>query len=134
MKTKIITMVGFGLVSALALTSCSDSFLEDKKSYDKVTGDLYNTYEGAELRIDDIYARNLPSANSGASWRYPSSGTADDQSKSTEEYSGFGAFVNYDTTQDGWYFTKGKAIHITWQKTAAILKIKSAFSTQSLTS
>lgn len=94
MKTKIITMVGFGLVSALALTSCSDSFLEDKKSYDKVTGDLYNTYEGAELRIDDIYARNLPSANSGASWRYPSSGTADDQSKSTEEYSGFGAFVN----------------------------------------
>ena len=31
---------------------------------------------------------------------------------------GYLAFVNYDTTQDGWYFTKGKCIHITWQKTA----------------
>ena len=31
---------------------------------------------------------------------------------------GYLAFVNYDTTQDGYYFTKGKCIHITWQKTA----------------
>ena len=31
---------------------------------------------------------------------------------------GYLAFANYDTTQDGWYFTKGKCIHITWQKTA----------------
>ena len=31
---------------------------------------------------------------------------------------GYLAFGNYDTTQDGWYFTKGKCIHITWQKTA----------------
>ena len=54
MKTKIITLFGFGLVSALAFTSCSDEFLEDKKSYDKVTPDLYNTYEGAKLRIDEI--------------------------------------------------------------------------------
>ena len=94
MKTKIITLFGFGLVSALAFTSCSDEFLEDKKSYDKVTPDLYNTYEGAKLRIDEIYTHNLPTANSGANWRYPSSGTADDNSKSTEEYCGFGAFVN----------------------------------------
>ena len=94
MKTKIITLFGFGFVSALAFTSCSDEFLEDKKSYDKVTPDLYNTYEGAKLRIDEIYTHNLPTANSGANWRYPSSGTADDNSKSTEEYFGFGAFVN----------------------------------------
>ena len=94
MKTKIITLFGFGLVSALAFTSCSDEFLEDKKSYDKVTPDLYNTYEGAKLRIDEIYTHNLPTANSGANWRYPSSGTADDNSKSTEEYCSFGAFVN----------------------------------------
>lgn len=31
---------------------------------------------------------------------------------------GYLAFVNYDTTQDGYYFTRGKCIHITWQKTA----------------
>ncbi len=30
---------------------------------------------------------------------------------------GYLAFANYDTTQDGYYFTKGKCIHITWQKT-----------------
>lgn len=37
---------------------------------------------------------------------------------------GYLAFGNYDTTQDGWYFTKGKAIHITWQKTADYLPTK----------
>lgn len=29
---------------------------------------------------------------------------------------GYLYFQNYDTTEDGYYFTKGKAIHITWQK------------------
>lgn len=97
MKTRIINLFGIGLVSALALTSCSDEFLEDKKSYDKVSGDLYNTYEGCELRIDDIYSWCLPTTNSKANWRYPSSGQKDDMSQSTEEYPGFSLFVDPET-------------------------------------
>lgn len=97
MKTRIINLFGIGLVSALALTSCSDEFLEDKKSYDKVSGDLYNTYEGCELRIDDIYSWCLPTTNSKANWRWPSSGQKDDMSQSTEEYPGFSLFVDPET-------------------------------------
>ena len=29
---------------------------------------------------------------------------------------GYLYFQNYDTTEDGYYFTKGKCIHVTWQK------------------
>ena len=35
----------------------------------------------------------------------------------TLDAKGYLAFYNYDTTEDGYYFTKGKCIHITWQKT-----------------
>lgn len=31
---------------------------------------------------------------------------------------GYLTFANLDTTEDGYYFTKGKCIHITWQKTS----------------
>ncbi|MDO4292559.1 MAG: DUF3048 domain-containing protein [Eubacteriales bacterium] len=31
---------------------------------------------------------------------------------------GYITFTDHDTTEDGYYFTHGKAIHITWQKTA----------------
>ena len=31
---------------------------------------------------------------------------------------GYLTFANLDTTEDGYYFTKGKVIHVTWQKTA----------------
>ena len=30
---------------------------------------------------------------------------------------GYLYFQNCDTTEDGYYFTKGKCIHVTWQKT-----------------
>ena len=29
---------------------------------------------------------------------------------------GYLAFQNIDNTEDGYYFTKGKCIHVTWQK------------------
>ena len=35
----------------------------------------------------------------------------------TLDAKGYLAFYNFDTTEDGDYFTKGKCIHITWQKT-----------------
>ena len=54
MKTTI-KLFSLGLVSALAFSSCSDSFLEEKKNYDNVNKDIYNYYEGCNGRLNDIY-------------------------------------------------------------------------------
>ncbi len=94
MKTNIINLLGLGLVAAFTLTACSDEFLEEKKNYDNVSTDIYNNYTGAERRVFDIYSWCLPTVDSDPTWQYPSTGSDDDQSKSTEEYSGFGAFVD----------------------------------------
>ena len=77
-----------------ALSSCSDQFLQDKKNYDNVNSGVYEFYEGSLARVSDVYGWCLPNCNTGANWKYPSSGVNDDQAKSTEEYAGFGAFVN----------------------------------------
>lgn len=92
MKTKI-KLISFGLLSALALSSCSDSFLEEKKNYDNVTSDIYNYYSGCNGRVNDIYSWCLPTTND-MTWKYPSMGNADDAGKATEEYSGFSSFVD----------------------------------------
>lgn len=36
----------------------------------------------------------------------------------TMDKKGYLGFYNLDTTEDGYYFTKGKAIHVTWMKVA----------------
>jgi hypothetical protein len=90
---KAIRYITLGLVGMLALGSCSDQFLEDKKNYDNVSKDVYNYEEGCEARLNDIYSWCLPTV-SDATWQYPSMGNADICSKSTEEYSGFSDFVN----------------------------------------
>lgn len=82
------------LIAVLGFSSCSDQFLEDKKNYDNVTAEVYNDYAGANGRVLDLYWWILPDPNSDASWKYPCSGKADGISKSTEEYSGFGLFVD----------------------------------------
>lgn len=93
-KTNIFKLCGYGLVSCLALTACSDDFLQDKQNYDYVDPSVYNDFEGAQLRVNDVYTRCLPDANSGANWKTTSTGTNDELAKCTEEYSGFGEFVN----------------------------------------
>ena len=55
MKTTI-KLFSLGLVSALAFSSCSDSFLEEKKNYDYVDPDTYNYYSGCNGRVNDIYS------------------------------------------------------------------------------
>lgn len=92
MKTTI-KLFSLGLVSALALSSCSDSFLDDKKNYDNVNKDVYNYYEGCNGRLNDIYSWCLPTT-SDLTWKYPSMGNADEAGKSTEEYSGLSSFVD----------------------------------------
>ncbi len=94
MKRNNIKLLSQVMISAFVLSSCSDSFLEDKKNYDNVNAGIYDYYSGANARVSDVYAWSLPDPNSDANWKYNCTGNADDQSKSTEEYSGFGAFVN----------------------------------------
>lgn len=80
----------------LALSSCSDEFLKDMKNYESTTPEAYNYYSGALGRLADVYSLALPYGNSSSVpvWQVPSNGRADDESKSTEEYSGFGCYVD----------------------------------------
>ena len=94
MKRKNIFRISIAFLTATAFASCSDQFMEDKKNYDSTTADAYNYWSGALARVADVYKVCLPDPKSTPSSIYNSTGLADDQSKSTEEYSGFGAFVN----------------------------------------
>ncbi len=98
MKKKNIKRLSFALMAMITLASCSDAFLEEKKNSDNVSADIYNNYTGAKSRVSDIYAWSLPDANQNANWKYNCTGNPDNQSKATEEYSGFDdiAFVNPD--------------------------------------
>lgn len=90
---KTLKYITFGMASVLALASCSDSFLEDKKNYDNVNTSIYDYYSGANGRLNDVYSWCLPTAND-LTWKYPSMGNKDLAGASTEEYSGFSDFVN----------------------------------------
>lgn len=93
MKLNIFTIAA--LAVAASLSSCSDEFLQEKKNYDNTNVDAYNYFSGANGRVSDIYAVAMPSANNEAvAWKLTANGIADEWSKSTEEYSGFGMFVN----------------------------------------
>ena len=96
MKKNILYIATFGVVAALSLTACSDQFLQDKKNYEYVSVDVYNDFEGCCSRLADAYSFILPDAGQTPNWRFNSTGASDDQSKCTEEYSGFGIFVNPD--------------------------------------
>lgn len=94
MKSKNIKLFGVAIIASLAFTSCSDQFLQDKKNYDQASEDVYNYLSGATGRVNDIYWFCLPDVNGSPSWKYTSTGSADDLAKCTEEYSGFGPFVD----------------------------------------
>ena len=94
--SSIITVIGYCSL-VIGFTSCSDSFLEEKKNYDNVNKDMYNYFEGANGRLNDIYAWCLPQTGdltSGTNYLSVSMGAADIAAKSTEEYSGFSEFVD----------------------------------------
>lgn len=91
------TLYSAALIAAMAFSSCSDQFLQDKQNYDNVTEEVYNDYAGASGRLLDLYWWILPDASSNTSWKYPCTGNNDGISKSTEEYSGFGTFVDPQT-------------------------------------
>lgn len=89
-KSYIITAA-----ACLAFSSCSDDFMKEMENFESTTPEAYNYYTGAIGRLQDLYMLSLPYHYNGAlPYSSPSSGEADDMAKSTEEYSGFGAFVN----------------------------------------
>ncbi len=82
------------IIVTTMLTSCSDDFLKEKKDYSKTTSEVYNDYQGAQGRIDNLYKMCLPDGNSGITAYIPSAGTSDDYSKCTEEYAGLSMYVD----------------------------------------
>lgn len=90
-------MLAGSVLFAVAMTSCSDSFLEDKKNYDNTTSEIYNYYSGANARISDLYQACNPNIQATRLWQFPSMGYAEEQSQCTEEYSGFSIFVDPQT-------------------------------------
>lgn len=98
------------LLGMLALSSCSDQFLQDKTNYGKIGTVVYDNFTSANARLSDVYLLCLPDENispSGSTdtnWKAVSTGSADDWGgKSTEEYSGFSVLVDPQTelTFDG---------------------------------
>lgn len=81
-------------ITVLLFNRCSDVFLQEKQDFSRTTEFVYNDFHGAQSRVDNLYALILPSATSGVDWKNVSSGSADDQSKSTEEYGGFTNFID----------------------------------------
>ena len=94
---KITKYIGFGLTAVLALGSCSDQFLEDKKNYDNAQSDIYNFYSGASSRLADLYSWCLPTVGDVA-WNNPSMGSNDMCAKATEEYTGLSDLVDPEVT------------------------------------
>ena len=87
-----------GSVALLTLaSSCSDSFLEDKKLYGKFSyATVYDNYETAKNRVDNLYYQMLPGKKEGQGQGTDlvSTGLDDELNKSTEEYGGISKWEN----------------------------------------
>ena len=94
MNSLNIKLIGLGSLAAVGFSSCSDDFLREKQNFDQADPAIYNDYTGCLARVSDCYRYSLPDPNGNPNWQYPSTGKADDLSKCTEEYAGFGVFVN----------------------------------------
>lgn len=95
LNTKIVALalatVGLGL------TSCSDEFMQEKKDLNKVSEVIYNDYNGARARVDDVYSWAQPDGSKSVDKVTGANnlGSDDDlHGKSTEEYVGLGDFID----------------------------------------
>lgn len=78
MKYRNIKLVGAVVFAAVAMTSCSDSFLEEKKDFGRVGSEVYDDLDGVAGRVNDVYQWCLPTPNSRKIWKNPQNGLADD--------------------------------------------------------
>jgi hypothetical protein len=85
----------------------SPSFTKDRPYFEYNEEDeLYYRFMYGEKHIDAVTGNQLSFKNiiiQNAFW----------QPKPDGKYL---AFLMHDTTRDGWFFTNGKGIHITWKK------------------
>lgn len=89
----IYKSAGIFAVSALfLLAGCSDEFLKDKKDYSGFNEEIYNNFNMAQASVDYIHGKVQPKVG-GVGPLNPSTGSADDFSKSTLEYAGSAKFV-----------------------------------------
>ncbi len=111
MKRIYIIVSGAALVASACLwTGCSDDFLKEKTDYSRLSPDIYNNYTGAQMRVNDIYLRLLPNANSGVTYRWPSAGRSDVQTQATEEYTGVGYYTDPKSANNLPYTTGAPAL------------------------
>ena len=107
-------------MAASVLTSCSDSFLEEKKPYGQFDqSQVYGNYSAAKSRVNALYMNMMPQSNAGNGNGssgvndYTSVGGADIWQKSTLEYGGLSKFVDPDqqldyTTVDDYFYVINK--------------------------
>lgn len=80
-------------------------YTKSSLTYDPATG-LYKKYLHGNPQIDGLNGQQLAFANvivQNTKW-------------AALDAKGYLTFQNMDTTEDGYYFTKGKAIHVRWAK------------------
>lgn len=83
------------LFATACLSSCSDQFLQDKKSYGSYgAATIYEDYNGAKTRIDYLYNLLLPASASKIDYDTPSTGVKDIYSQCTEEFGGLSEYVD----------------------------------------
>ncbi|MBP5679906.1 MAG: RagB/SusD family nutrient uptake outer membrane protein [Bacteroidales bacterium] len=106
-------IVGFFGVMLL-MSSCSDDFLQDKKLYGKYNYyTVYNNYETARNRVDNLYYQMLPGKKEGqgTGMSIVSTGTNDEFAIATDEYGGLATLLNptieldYNEINNGGKFT-----------------------------
>jgi len=90
--------LGVAVAALPCLTGCSDDFLKEKTDYSKQSPEIYNNITGARLRVQDIYLRMQPNANTGVTYRWPSAGQSDAQTQATEEFTGLSWYVDPDNS------------------------------------
>ena len=104
------TLEQYGAQAAVANTiSLADVFPYTKSAftYDPATGLYKKTLHGS-AQVDGANGQQLAFAN--VIVQYTKWAQLDKK--------GYLTFQNLDATEDGYFFTKGKAIHVTWAKTA----------------
>ena len=85
MKRKYIFTAAL-MGGVLAMTSCSDEFLQEKGNYGQSSVIAYDTYAGSNARLNDVYSLCLPDEDSDPNWKTPNTGRNDSWlGKSTEE-------------------------------------------------
>jgi hypothetical protein len=101
------------VVAAMFFTGCSDDFLREKRDYKKTTDVIYDSYIGAQLRVDNIYTLLLPTSYDDF-LTLPITISA--FSGSTEEYGGLSSFTGNNplTGSPDFFYNEAKTSRSPW--------------------